>query len=440
MAADRLDERFYQSALDGLKSYRRTDFTVRFLKQHGLPVGKSLGQMWADIREWVGSDDDRCRDLLKYVDELRMWGRQRVFLFEVEEPYAGRLSESEFVRGLVGGVYDKPIYRWETEKPLLVDIEHRVDPASGSPLLVSKLVETRRYDLLIDDELKSFEERSTNFLIVDLREHFAELRIQELPAGARRSLRAERDLLREEIGRYLDFDKFTPIRMEPVMRTILRSPIYPVTSSRLKSSEADFPVGTPTLTVILNRLFRHPTPTEVDAHWECDQDVLGNSPLHFRLNATNDFVAFGGIADPDRIRDILKRIVDVGRGGTGPIEVDGPLWKRGAVERPLAGLEDQPRAQAVLLSVGAIAASIIWIVISGVRSYLIDEWWNAVLRGVPVEAVTIPVEIAWTWFFYGSDRIRRSFRALWSFEWPKVWSEMMEARDRGKAGHRHLTP
>lgn len=436
-----LSGRFCQAALDGLKSFRNRELTARFLRKHDLPVRRLLRQMWDDVEAWMNGIRSRCVDLLEYVDDLKMWGRQYVFLFEIEDECVEQLSPPDYVQNLEGGKYEQPIYIWNATEPLLVQVKRELDR------VIFKLVGLRKFDLVVEGVRTPFEERSTNFFIVDLADRCAELRIQELPIGARRNLRQERDLLLKEIRRCLDTDKLHPIRLEPVMTTMIRRPICPVTSARFKATEGDGSPGTPPLIAIRNYLFRRPIPSEVNAHWDCSQDVLGKRPLHFRLNGGSDYVAFDGIADPARVSDVLKKIVAISRGraarplppgekprlvGGPPFEPEKPLPRRGFVGRPLAELEGKPVAQAVLLSAGAVAAAIIWIGIEQSGNYLFETAVEKALH-VPMVAITVFAEIVWISWYYGLSRIAASFRALFRLGWRDIAREIAAARRRGKA-------
>ena len=172
------DKRLCQAALDGLKSYRRSQFTIRFLEKHNLPIDNNLNKMWARIENWIDNDASRYEDLWEYVDDLRLWGRQRIFLYEVEKGYAADLSDQQYVKGIVGSVYNKPLFEWEAEEPFLAKVEHAEVENTVTPPLIFKLIENRKYNLVIKGQSQTFEERSTNFFIINLQDRYA-----ELPAG-----------------------------------------------------------------------------------------------------------------------------------------------------------------------------------------------------------------------------------------------------------------
>jgi hypothetical protein len=420
-----LDDRFYRAALDGLKSFRHMAFTVEFVRSRGLRVRKTLRDMWDLVEEWMAGTRAHCMDLLEYVDDLKLWGRQYVFLFEVEDDYVETLDRADFIRSLGNGGYEQPIYVWDVPEPRLVHVRRE------QRLLIFKLVEMRTFDLLVDDTREPFEERATNFFVVDLDDRHAELRLQELPVGAHRNVKAERDLLLAEIGKHVDLGQFRPVELEPVMTTLIRRPIYPITSTRFRATKADGSTRPPGLLAVVNSLFKSPVPSEVNARFECDQHVLGRKPLYFRLNGRNDYVEFDGIADPARVKEVLDKLVTISREPVPPD--DGGLLQRGLVGRAIDGLEGQPIHQAIVLSAGAIAAALIWIVVEASGNYLFEKTVENALGPVPLVVITVAFEIAWTWLYYGSRRIRASFRALFQLPWRDIWGEIMAARRRAAA-------
>lgn len=434
------DERWQQVALEGLKSFGHTEFTVRFLKEQGLPIKPRLKKMWADVEEWLSQGDaSRCRALLEYVADLMMWGKQRVFLYDIRgnrEALMEQLSSQAEVRELVGTAYDNPIYRLDDRGLFLGEAEHTKDPDTGAPLLVLKFIQTREFDVEVDRILTSHEERSINFFIVNLREGFAQLRVQQLPTRAHRNLNEERQLLEAAIGRHLKLkrfsDTFSPIQLEPIMAKIRRAPIYTVISADFVAGkgikkEANF------LFAILAIMFKNPVPVKIAAYWECDQDVLGKRRLYFTLHGGNDHIAFGGITDPRRINDILQNTVNISRGIL-PTDFkdDVSVWVKGSVDEKYKSLEGQPQAQGVILSGGIIAAFVIWIVIEGVGNYLLDTTVKELLHGVPLIVVTMLINLAVIWRYYGWRRVKRSFKALGKMSWSKICETLTKAKKGGK--------
>ncbi|MEE9554778.1 MAG: hypothetical protein V3W18_10815 [candidate division Zixibacteria bacterium] len=426
-----LDPKFDQVGLDTLKSFAQAEFTVRFLKKHEVPVGKDLKTMWENIQKWLkGGDMSRCQNLIEYTDELKLWGRQRVFLYDIRDEhkdYLADLSDPNYVRGRVGDAYDKPIYQWEAYEPFLARVKHIENEHTGESELVFKIIEIRMFDLVIDGKEQTFEDRSTNFFIVNLKSGHAELRLQRLPTGAQKRFKEELAIFEELLGKYLDFDKFRPIQLKPVMADLLRGDQYPINRANFARSRNIAP-GTPTLLIVFQRIFQHASPTRIAVVREGKQPILGKRRLHFTMYAGNNSVAFDGTAHPSGIHEILQKIVGISRGDVnGP----GPILKRGAISKTYQSLEDQPRAQAVVLSAGAIAASIIWIVIEELRERILESLGDWGISGIPLFVLKILAEIIWIIIYYGSDRVWQSFTALKYMSPRQLWKLIKEARQLG---------
>lgn len=427
-----LDERFRKEGLDALKALRHTEFTVEFMSRHGLPTSKFLWKMWADLETWLNKgDDSRCLALLEYLDNLKMWGKQRVFLYEIKgdrDELIAKLSDPAEIKNLTGNLYDNAVYQWAAPKPFLAHVKHTRDSYTNAPLLFFKFIEMRDYQLVINKLQQTFEERSTNFFIVNLRDGFAELRLQRLPIHASRNLRDEHELLEAEIGKYLDIDWFEPIQLEPIMGEMLRKRIYKIKRFTAKGGKSAS-TKVPLLTKILPGLFRYPTLGQISAYWECDQGILGNPrKLHFTLYGRSDSIAFNGRADPRRVQDILNKMVAI-HNELGEKSKES-IWKRGSVDNLYRRNEGNRRAQAAVLTAGVIAASIIWIVINAIGDYVLENFQERVFHGIPLEAITVFLEIIWFWYYYGSKRIKRSFEEFRRMKWSEMLKAILKARKR----------
>ena len=203
MNTNNFDHGLFEAALEGLKSYHLREFAAKFVKKKSLGIDRTLDEMWTRIESWIGNDANKCRDLMEYVDDLRLWGRQRIFLYEVEEEYAAILSDPLKVKKAVDSVYDKPLFKRAADEPSLAMVKHDNCPNTGAPLLLFKLIENRKYKKDMADLIQTFEERSTNFFIINLQNKHAELRIQQLPTGAVKDLKQERALIEATLGEIL---------------------------------------------------------------------------------------------------------------------------------------------------------------------------------------------------------------------------------------------
>ena len=126
------------------------------------------------------------------------------------------------------------------------------------------------------------------------------------------------------------------------------------------------------------------------------------------------------------IHEIQQKIVDTSRGKENG---GGGVLKRGAIDTTLLSLEDQPRVQAVVLSAGAIAASIIWIVMEELGEYILESLGEWATKDIPLFMFKILVEIIWIIFYYGWDRVWRSFTALKGMSPCQLWKTFKKARE-----------
>lgn len=428
-----IDKRFYKEAINTLKSFGPREFTVRFLKIIGLPVKGNLDQMWDDIEDWLkrGNDSD-CIRLLEYVDELKMWGKQRIYLFTIEnEDTIEKLSDDQEISRLerVGRVYNNPVYEWELNTPTLVWAKKKVDFQSKETLLILKFIELREFKFVVDGIVQTSEERSTNYFIINLTKGYAELRLQQLPTGANLKYKEEYIRFMAEISNCLgeSFNSFKPISFKKVLPTIIQKPLFSITGITFVSGKKSS-LPTSTLLLIINRLFSNPRVSFISSYWRCKQEILGRSRLYFSLSGNSNSINIGGIADPKKIRELLQKIVNIHkdiRTRSGPIPkpiMDNLYFK----------LYGHPKAQAIVLSAGAVAAFLIWIIMDGVGNYLFEEGVQKFLGSTPIEVPKIIIEIIWILAFYGWKRTLRSFIALRHLSPTQIWKTIMEAKKNKK--------
>lgn len=81
------DKRFYEIFLERLKSYNKI-FTIQFLKKHNIPFNKSDKHilLLKKIEKWITYGEiSRFQNLIEYTDELILWGRQRIIIFNIKK-------------------------------------------------------------------------------------------------------------------------------------------------------------------------------------------------------------------------------------------------------------------------------------------------------------------------------------------------------------------
>lgn len=421
------DKRFCTEALNALKSYGYKGFSVEFLKRMKLPHRGGLAQLWLDIEEWLdGGDDSDCISLLEYVDDLRMWGKQRIYLFNIENSNTiEQLSDERRIKQLVGDLYNNPIYKWQVNGPTLVYVEKTFDPQTNDSLLIFKFIELREYDIQVDGGIQALEERSTNYFIVNLSKAYAELRLQQLSTNAHLNYKQEYNLFITAIRKYLGglFNDFRPLALEKVMYAMVQRPIYKITRVTFVTGRKSIQ-PTSTILLIINRLFSNPRVSYVAGYWRCKQAILGKLRLYFSLFRNSNSIDIGGIVDPNRIRELLERIVNIHNGdkpSNGP--VPNPLMDKLYIK-----LYGQPKAQAIVLTAGAIAALLIWTIMDGIGNYFLEEWIQKLLGDIPFVVPKILVEIIWILAYYGWNRTIRSFIALKHLSPIQLWKTIREAK------------
>lgn len=423
-----IDKKFCKEALDGLMSYGYKDFTYKFMKEIKLPhKKKTLVQLWLDIDEWLTEgDENNCIKLLEYTDELKMWGKQRVFLFNIDCDNTNlQLSNMMRARRKLEKIYNNPIYEWEIDKPTLVHVKKVKDSSTNDSLLVFKFIEMRKFTLQIENNFQLSEERSTNYFIINLSKGYAELRLQQLPTNAQIKLREEYNLFITEIKRYLEdiFDCFKPISIERVLNEMIRKPIYIISRATFVAGQK-YTEATSTFLVIINHLFSNPRASSVTAYWKCKQRTIGRSRLFFTLYANSNSIAIGSLADSKKINYLLQRIINIHNG----VNIPTRIFLPGLIHRPYIKLHGQPKAQAFILSAGAIAALLIWIIMDGIGNYFLEEWLQKFLGGIPLVVLTIFIEIFWILIYYGWNRTIRSFIALKHLNLIQLWKLISDAK------------
>ncbi|MDH3997863.1 MAG: hypothetical protein OET90_03390 [Desulfuromonadales bacterium] len=405
------DPRLCVAALEGLKAFNNRKFTVDFLLAQGVPQGasllkKPLLKMWEHIGEQICHDAAKCQSLWEHVDQLRLWGKQRVFLYRIDATYIRELSNPNYVRKLVGSVFNKPLFKWEALPPFLARAEYVRDPQTEERLLVFKYIENRTYfkrgEHPTDGAVREME-RATNYLRINLDSGHAELRMQKLQAGAENDALEERKLLEEAIGETLDMGKFKRISLTPVINVMLREPVYTIKAARINFHEPEVDADAPEVIAFLNKILRRPEPIELTAYCDCEQPVLKQSQLMFKISGASNYIRIAGLAEPDKVNAIISKIVR--------IESDcQDATGEGLIGKPC---DRTPEAQVVILTAGMIAAYIVWILTQPIMSYLIDQGWAFFIKDVPMPIVSTFAEACWLVYYYGWKKILRGLKLLY---------------------------
>ena len=394
-----------QDAVGVLSSFA-AQFTIRFLDRYRLPHNPGpQGMQQYILAKIAGPGSPTCADLWSYIDELRLWGKQHVFLFELNgnrKQYTKDLKDPEYIKERLRkrgqeDVYGNDICYWKPSEVTLAQVKHTHNKNVNARQLIFKWIETREFRVEQDNILTTCDERSTNFFVVNLRNGYAELRLQRLPPFAIKNVQEEKRILEEEISRYLDYRRFTPVSLQPVMEMLLRKKIFPITGLTVTTSRNGETKLSKLYWWLIKGFSGTPSPSWVSARW------FG---LYFALFRIQNRVDFGGVADASRVDRLLKRIVGLRRNyrplGTGMAD---PLIEK---------FKSKPATKPAILSAGAIAMSPIWIIIKKIGSYGFEEWFERTFE-VSFALIQIAVEVIWIIKYYGWNRIIGILVAPWNF-------------------------
>ena len=317
-------------AITELGPYVRS-FTTKFMRKHDLPVANSKSAMLNRIQNEIIGPKERLHfeDLVEYLDELRLWGRQCVVLYALKnvgkkndgEKYLEKLRSPEYIKERLGrqkNRFNNNVCRWKANKPFLSEVRHNFDKKNKRGELSFKWVQTRQFEKLIKRTYQTFDERSVNFFIINLEDGSAQLRIQSLPDRSLTTLGEELQTYTKEIEKLLDFDHFTPVSLKPVMQEFLFKKVLPITHWSVRTRTGRLQGNRDPS--FIQRRFRLPlqgiTPQEVRVYWECQQEVTKRKRLFFALEAednVNDVIIFNAITDKEGVDYIVSTLLEAGR-------------------------------------------------------------------------------------------------------------------------------
>lgn len=320
-----IESEWIDEAAEELHGYKDDPVIQTFLRRHGFRPShfSTVKDEIEHVKSCIRSLEHPLRldDLVSYLDEIKLHGRQFIFCWRLEEGEEGYLAQ---LRGAGGPERDRLV--WRSDIPELARVR-RPGP-DDPPHLILKWVATRSYYVLESDPDNPTaapvpvprHQRAVTYFILDLSTGDCELRIQSLPNEGETlpTQRQELERYRAEVERYVDLDRFSPVRIEPVAKSWLtESPLLRLTEPDLQvrgwtvvrpdgrfltaggTGGALFPKLLPILgTFFVRRL---------TLRWKCEQRVVGNS-LFFTLDGFADMVDFNGTADAQRVDFILDRI------------------------------------------------------------------------------------------------------------------------------------
>ncbi len=309
-------------ALETLGHYRIDSVINEFLEKFKMSLDGNRVDKLADIKAAVLTPGKHptFRDLSDYIDELKWHGKQHIFLFSlkgVSADYLAKLRDGSYIEKQLHAdkLFNKNRLIWEETEPVLAGITHAFDTEKVQGKLIFKWIETREFEVLEKDPAKKKvvvikKERAVNFFMINLNDGTAELRIQILQPNSINPLKSMVDFYKKEINRFIHLDYFTPVAMDPVIRTFLRTEQLPIREFQIIFAEKGKMSGKHflPLQLKLNLLFRPFFSKEMKLCWESDQVVGKGSRVFFTLNGESDDILFNSITDQSKVEDILIRL------------------------------------------------------------------------------------------------------------------------------------
>jgi hypothetical protein len=298
-----------------LNGYKNEPFTTDFLDRFKLKCSNIGPKMHECIKKAIMDPNKRpnASDLMDYLDELKMYGKQYIFLFTLkgsQKKYLKELQDPEYVKNELnqkgyGDLYNSKRYEYESREPFLAQLQHKFSEEKGE--MIFKWIQTRKFHT---NQVQPDFERAANFFLIDLKNGNAELRIQTLQNYPEHKINAELERYKKLINSFIEFDRFTPVYLEPIIRHFIKTP--PIIRRNWEiNSEKEMNLGGKFSTAFL---FKHDFPFKqffsrfVTLSWQCPQESNGNKGLYFKLNGDRDSIHFGAISDKVKVEFILNRI------------------------------------------------------------------------------------------------------------------------------------
>jgi len=325
LSKDYYNQKILNDSLAALRTYKTEPFTISFLEHNQIkyPAEYTVDDLHDIIRRRIrGKKPPFLKDLVEYTDHLRMWGRQHIFLFYLDQKHHQQLEalrDPEYVRGILknlklGNRFNRNLFIWDAPEPTLAEVRHHYDQAEGGELFF-KWVETREYIEKIPDKVGLRrpvlrKERSVNFLIIDLKNGNAQLRIQILQNIAEDNLRRQHELYKEEINNLISFELFSIVPMQPIVRQFLTKPMLQVNNWKMEyiAKRQVNGNGDPSIFSKVVIPFQNFLGKWISLSWKCEQMSQGREFLNFYLNGETDEIRFVGVTDKLRVDYILERL------------------------------------------------------------------------------------------------------------------------------------
>lgn len=423
-------------AIEILSHYRAdpNPFLDDFLTKFELDKPKTVKAKLELIKDSVLEQKASCEYLLEYIDGLKMWGKQHIFLFSLkkeEKDYLEKLVEPGYIENRLKELglkacYNNNICIYKTEKPFLAELLNPPVQDGVDRRLIFKWIETRQYEKKIKKTIVIKEERSVNFFLVNLENGNAELRLQILQPNPFKKLEDEYAIYIEEIKKLIEFHHFSPVLLEPVMRTFFFKAILPITEWSIKTQQGALGgrKANPTFFRKLGLYFKNFSLHKLTLYWECEQIAQGKGKLYFYMHVDNNMITFNAITDKWKVDFILDKIfpklskkIEISNGNDGTDPLRSP---NGIIDAITKNIKNKRRRRIVkkmlqLASLPAISITI-RMIFRKILKELAKIGLEKLLR-IPLFSLEILIYIVLMVGLYGGKRIKKYFYKI-----PRKWA------------------
>jgi len=373
MMADTFKKEWLEEAITTLGHYLTEPFINDFLKRYDLyERNKTKKQKLSVIKSRIAASNDLpCfKDIADYIDELKLYGKQNVFLFQLKGNHQIYLNDlkniiyikhqllnyitnkfsnidieqiksylikflnneldfSQFNRDQLYAYYCESLFNnntlvWEAPEPDPPNPITSLEPVLAEvklfrreqvKFLCFKWVETRSYLLKKNKEapIPTFDreyERSVNFFIINLNNGTSEIRIQSLQDYSDSDLNELLDFYVEEISKVITFSKFSRIPLEPVIKSIIDKQIL-VPSRWQFIYPGKKPLegkGNPKLFFKLGLPFTNYFGRFIGIKWKYKQKKEKTDKIFFSIRGDRDHINFNSITDKSKVDFILSEL------------------------------------------------------------------------------------------------------------------------------------
>jgi hypothetical protein len=331
-AMNPIEDQWIDEAAAELKGFHSHRLVDRFMERYGLQSKKlkTVKAKIGEIKRCILATDHPLRldDLADYLDELKPYGRQLIFLWRLKKGndaavYLASLANPRYVEELLGEDHQDRLNGgrlvWRADAPTLAEVRH---PGAGRRGVLSfKWVATRHYFIPAKPAAPNTPpvprprtQRAVTFFQVNLDNGDCELRIHGLSqkGDGLPEPREELERYRAEVAKLIELSHFSPVLIEPVAHRWLREPLPGLTITRWQvvRPSGEFLGGGGGGAGFFSKLLLkvgHYFAREMTLKWGRNQEVV-NKPLFFSLDGRADAVEFNGMADASRVDFLLGQI------------------------------------------------------------------------------------------------------------------------------------